>query len=68
MEETDGTEIDIRALLGVIRRQSRIILYTIASILIVTLAYLFTVTPKYTAVSLISIEPKAHRTHRLNAK
>ena len=57
MEETDGTEIDIRALLGVIRRQSRIILYTIASILIVTLAYLFTVTPKYTAVSLISIEP-----------
>jgi len=57
VEETDGTEIDIRALLGVIRRQSRIILYTIASILIVTLAYLFTVTPKYTAVSLISIEP-----------
>ena len=57
MEETDGTEIDIRALLGVIRRQSRIILYTIASILIVTLAYLFAVTPKYTATALISIEP-----------
>ena len=59
MEETDGTEIDIRALLGVIRRQSRIILYTITSILVVTLAYLFAVTPKYTATALISIEPTA---------
>lgn len=57
VEETDGSEIDIRALIGVIRRQSKIILYTIAAVLIVTLAYLFAVTPKYTAVSLISIEP-----------
>lgn len=57
MEDQHEAELDIRSIFGVIRRQSKIIVYTIAAVLIITLAYLFAVTPKYTAVSLISIEP-----------
>ena len=57
MEQANSPDFDLRALLGIIGRQSKIIIYTIISILIVTLAYLFTVTPKYTAVALLSIEP-----------
>lgn len=57
MDQETTADFDIQSLIGVIRRQSRIIFYTIFSILIITLAYLFTVTPKYTAVALLSIEP-----------
>ena len=57
MDDPDTNEIDLHAILGVIRRQSKIIIYTVAAILVMTLAYLFAVTPKYTAVAMIATEP-----------
>ena len=51
------SEVDLRGLFGILRRQSKIILYVTLGILILTSSYLFTVTPKYTATALIEIEP-----------
>ena len=53
----EQSELDLRSLFGIIRRQSKIIVYVILGILILTVAYLFTVTPKYTATALVEIEP-----------
>lgn len=50
-------QIDIGALMGVIRRQYRVILMSVASIIVLAVIYLFAVTPKFTATALVSIEP-----------
>ena len=50
-------EIDLRSLFGVLRRQIKIIVFTTLAAAILALVYLFSVTPKYTATALISIEP-----------
>ena len=50
-------EIDFRSLFGVLRRQIKIIVFTTLAAAILALVYLFSVTPKYTATALISIEP-----------
>jgi len=50
-------EIDLRSLFGVLRRQINIIVFTTLAAAILALVYLFSVTPKYTATALISIEP-----------
>lgn len=50
-------QIDLSALIGVLRRQYRVILMSVASILVLAMIYLFAVTPKYTATALVSIEP-----------
>lgn len=50
-------QIDLSALMGVLRRQYRVIVMSVASILVLAIIYLFAVTPKYTATALVSIEP-----------
>ena len=50
-------EIDLRSLFGVLRRQIKIIVFTTLAAAILALVYLFSVTPKYKATALISIEP-----------
>ena len=50
-------QLDISALIGVLRRQYRVIAMAVASILVLAVIYLFAVTPKYTATALVSIEP-----------
>ena len=50
-------EIDLRSLFGVLRRHIKIIVFTTLAAAILALVYLFSVTPKYTATALISIEP-----------
>lgn len=50
-------QIDISAFIGVLRRQYRVIVMSVASIIVLAVIYLFAVTPKYTATALVSIEP-----------
>jgi len=50
-------EIDLRGLLGVLRRQWRVILSTVAVVMLLSITYLFSVTPRFTAEALVSIEP-----------
>ncbi|SOH95443.1 capsular exopolysaccharide family [Monaibacterium marinum] len=56
MEQND---IDIRGLLGVLRRQLHVILYTVVLILGLTTLWLFSLTPLYTASTLILIDPSS---------
>lgn len=56
MEQND---IDIRGLLGVLRRQLRVIVYSVVLILGLTTLWLFSLTPLYTASTLILIDPSA---------
>jgi polysaccharide biosynthesis transport protein len=49
--------LDLSALIGVLRRQYRVIAMAVASILVLAVIYLFAVTPKFTATALIAIEP-----------
>jgi succinoglycan biosynthesis transport protein ExoP len=52
-----GDEIDLRGILGVLRRHWRVILSTVAVVVLLSITYLFSVTPRYTAEALVSIEP-----------
>lgn len=51
-----GTEIDLREIVEIIRRQRRLILVTIALIVGAALAYILTATPIYRATTLVQIE------------
>ena len=55
--DTRDDEIDLRHLFGILRRQIRIIIYTTLAATVLALVYLFSVTPRYTASTLIAIEP-----------
>ena len=56
MEQND---IDIRGLLGVLRRQLRIILYTVVLVMGIATLWLFSLTPLYTASTLLLIDPSS---------
>ena len=49
-------EIDLKGILGIIRRQMWLILSTIAAILVVTIIFTYSLTPKYTATALILVD------------
>nr|WP_162244973.1 MULTISPECIES: Wzz/FepE/Etk N-terminal domain-containing protein [unclassified Rhizobium] len=49
-------EIDLKGILGIIRRQMWLILSTIAAILVVTIILTYSLTPKYTATALILVD------------
>ena len=49
-------EIDLKGILGIIRRQMWLILSTIATILVVTIILTYSLTPKYTATALILVD------------
>ncbi len=49
-------EIDLKGILGSIRRQLWLILSTIAAILILTIIFTYSLTPKYTATSLVLVD------------
>lgn len=51
-----GTEIDLREIIAILRRQRRLILLTLALIVGGALAYLLTATPIYRATALVQIE------------
>ncbi|WP_415234675.1 polysaccharide biosynthesis tyrosine autokinase [Pseudorhodobacter sp.] len=51
-----STEIDLNEMLGILRRQSRLILITLMLVLLPAIAYLLVATPMYRATSLISID------------
>ncbi|MCA3445167.1 MAG: polysaccharide biosynthesis tyrosine autokinase [Rhodobacter sp.] len=50
-------EIDLKELIGILRRQSRLVLITFVILLIPAIAYLMLATPMYRATALISIDP-----------
>ncbi|WP_417679887.1 GumC family protein [Roseibium sp.] len=50
-------EIDIRHLLGILRRQANLIIGTIAVILAVAILGVFSITPLYTGTTLILVDP-----------
>ncbi len=49
--------LDISAAIGILRRQSRIVIYAALLVLGLTALWLFSLTPRYTASSLILIDP-----------
>ncbi len=49
-------EIDLKGILGIVRRQMWLILSTIATIIVVTIIFTYSLTPKYTATSLILVD------------
>src|SRR6218665_1893754 len=49
-------EIDLKGILGIVRRQMWLILSTIAAILVVTIIFTYSLTPKYTATALIMVD------------
>jgi polysaccharide biosynthesis transport protein len=49
-------EIDLKGILGLIRRQLWLILSTIAAILVLTIIVTYSLTPKYTATSLVLVD------------
>jgi succinoglycan biosynthesis transport protein ExoP len=49
--------IDIRAVLGLLRRQVRVIAATVVVVMLATVAFLFAITPIYTATALIMVNP-----------
>ncbi|WP_082478492.1 MULTISPECIES: GumC family protein [unclassified Rhizobium] len=49
-------EIDLRGILGLIRRQLWLILSTIATILVLTIVFTYSLTPRYTANSLVFVD------------
>lgn len=54
---SDADQLDLGALLGVLRRQYRVIVLSVASIVVLAVIYLLAVTPRYTATALVSIAP-----------
>jgi succinoglycan biosynthesis transport protein ExoP len=57
MDPSEQTELDLRQVFGVIRRQSRLILATILVVVAAALLYAVTVTPLYRAEALILVDP-----------
>ena len=55
--EIDDDEIDLRSLFGLLRRQLRLIFFTTVLVVGLVVAYLFSVTPIYTASALILVDP-----------
>ena len=53
----DNQEIDLRAILGVLRRRIKLIAVTVLVILIVTTGVTFSLKPQYTASTLIMVDP-----------
>ena len=53
----DNQEIDLRAILGVLRRRIRLIAVTLLVILVVTTGVTFSLKPEYTASALIMVDP-----------
>jgi capsular exopolysaccharide synthesis family protein len=49
-------EIDLKAILGLVRRQLWLILSTIAVVLVLTIIFTYSLTPRYTASSLILVD------------
>ncbi|CAN7155692.1 Wzz/FepE/Etk N-terminal domain-containing protein [Pararhizobium sp. LjRoot235] len=49
-------EIDLKGILGLIRRQLWLILSTIAAILVLAIVFTYSLTPKYTATSLVLVD------------
>jgi polysaccharide biosynthesis transport protein len=52
----NDSEIDIRQIIGILRRQYKLILSTIFAIVAVALLFTFTLSPKYTASALILVD------------
>lgn len=53
----DDREIDLRALLGLLRRQLRLIIVSFVVVVMVAALVVFSLTPKYTASALILVDP-----------
>lgn len=49
-------EIDLKGILGLVRRQLWLILSTIAAILVLTIVFTYSLTPNYTATSLVLVD------------
>lgn len=64
----DPDRIDILSWLGVLRRQKHLVLGAIAVILAATVAWMLTVTPKYTARATLRIEPEASVLEETNSQ
>ncbi len=56
MNDQDDGEIDLREVLGVLRRQIRLVVLTVVLGLAVTAVYLVTATPMFTATALIMVD------------
>lgn len=55
--ENDHYEIDLKAIVALLRRQARLIILTVILVVGLALTYLFAVTPIYTASTLVLIDP-----------
>ncbi len=55
--DTNPNDFDLKAIIALLRRQIRLIVLTIAVFLGVALIYLFSVTPMFTASTLILVDP-----------
>jgi succinoglycan biosynthesis transport protein ExoP len=55
----DETEIDLRGLLGLLRRQLRLILGAIVVIVVAAAIVVFSLTPSYTASALVLVDPSS---------
>ncbi|MEO8684693.1 MAG: Wzz/FepE/Etk N-terminal domain-containing protein [Devosia sp.] len=53
----DGTEIDIRGILGLLRRQFRLILITLVSVVAIVGIIVFSLTPIYSSSALVMVDP-----------
>ena len=53
----DGTEVDIRGILGLLRRQLRLILITLGVVLAGVSIIVFSLTPIYSSSALITVDP-----------
>lgn len=49
--------IDIRALIGILRRQARLIVFTTVAILVIAAVALFGITPQFRATALLLVDP-----------
>ncbi|WP_181705735.1 GumC family protein [Chthonobacter rhizosphaerae] len=56
--EPAGNEVDIRLLLGTVRRQSRLILATLALVMALAALFVFTQVPVYTSTALVFVDPR----------
>jgi len=55
--DTNPNDLDLKAIIALLRRQIRLIVLTVAVFLGVALIYLFSVTPMFTASTLILVDP-----------
>jgi polysaccharide biosynthesis transport protein len=59
MEEVQEGVIDLKSMFSVLRRQIRLIAFTVIGALALALAYLFQATPMYTANALVFVDPRS---------